>query len=126
MKLWRARRRACVLIADALEREKRPPFIAAIALTDTTTRAALQPNARTIDGDFLGINRVWVHPVTRRRGVAKLLIRGARTFADVRDVSRLLIAFNDPIGVGQALAISILGHKDENYLTYDEEEEITS
>lgn len=70
-----------------------------------------------MSGPMMGINRIWVHPSLRRRGLAGRLLDKARNhFLLSEVVPRENIAFSDPTEIGLAFARAYLpGGKVQTY-----------
>uniref|UniRef100_F1LCG8 N-acetyltransferase ESCO2 n=1 Tax=Ascaris suum TaxID=6253 RepID=F1LCG8_ASCSU len=109
----RGLREAWVFISDT---EREYPFIAGILLVDSVKEARKLPEEHLKDDsaseslsevrdNLMGVNRIWVHPCMRRRGIAALLLDRARAhFLGYGILPRERVAFSEPTIAGLAFA----------------------
>ncbi|KAI6213757.1 hypothetical protein M3Y94_00189300 [Aphelenchoides besseyi] len=118
---WKKDRLAAVFVVHANEKIKCPQFIASIVLVDPIDSAILLPDNRKLCGSFVGVNRLWVHESMRRRGVATMLLNVCRQFVYPKaQLSKVLVAFDEPEGDALNFVVSYTKQKDGKYLIYSD------
>jgi len=111
-------RQALVFVVEANQKE--PAYIGAILLVDRVDIVTLMPQQKKYRGQFLGVNRIWVHSLIRRKGVACFLLDTARRLmASGGTLPKSRVAFSEPTESGVKLAISYIGDQENGrYITY--------
>lgn len=68
----------------------------------------------------MGVNRIWIHFLLRRKGLATILLDSARRLMiQGGELPRTRLAFSDPTESGKQLAISYVGDRENGrYITY--------
>jgi len=96
----------------SFKRARTTTFIGGLVLIDKVGKVMLMPQQRTFQGEFLGVNRVWIHKKLRRSGVATFLLDSARRLLVTGGVlPRSRIAFSEPTEAGIRLATAYLNKK---------------
>uniref|UniRef100_A0A915D2W6 N-acetyltransferase ECO1 n=1 Tax=Ditylenchus dipsaci TaxID=166011 RepID=A0A915D2W6_9BILA len=111
-------RQALVFVVEANQKE--PAFIGAILLVDRVDNVMLMPQQKKYHGQFLGVNRIWVHSQVRRKGIAAFLLDIARRLlASGGTLPKSRVAFSEPTESGIKLAISYIGDQENGrYIAY--------
>ncbi|KAH7722394.1 N-acetyltransferase ESCO1 [Aphelenchoides avenae] len=99
---------------------KDPAFVAALTLVDVVDTVKLMPRGLAFCGEFLGVNRIWVHTRMRRKGLATFLLDAVRRLAaSGPPLPKTRVAFSDPDETGVQLAKAYLNDKENGrYITY--------
>lgn len=73
-------------------------------------------------GNYVGINRLWVHQAMRRKGLATFLTNASRplVYPGV-SMAETRAAFYEPSNDGLKFVLAYFGQQKGRYLTYDDE-----
>ncbi|TKR70045.1 hypothetical protein L596_022115 [Steinernema carpocapsae] len=109
-----------------VKKEYSRSFIAGVLITDMVEEAQFYYSKGVKKGTFLGVNRIWTHRSTRRRGIARLLLDEARKSLPFLHsvVPKYDVAFSEPSADGIKLARGYCSSQEalqasEDFLTYD-------
>jgi len=126
--VWDAsgKRQALVFICAQEPKSKRSRgsmFISGLVLIDKVQRVTLMPQQRVFQGEFLGVNRIWIHAKLRRSGLATFLLDSARRLLVTGGVlPRSRIAFSEPTEAGIRLATAYLNNASKRSQVEDGED----
>lgn len=126
-----SKRKALIFIVDCVGSSS--PFIAGLLLMEQIDQVIVMPEQKQYKGNFLGIERIWVHTHLRRKAIATFLLDSARCIylesaidmQQTHEFPRTRVAFSDPTELGIKLAINY-ANKNNNgnnkrYIAYSPE-----